>query len=173
VNAGYQIRDERPADVTSIGRVVGEAFGTDLEARLVDLLRERDKHLISLVAVNGDDICGHILFSAVTIADAPSNLQAIGLAPVAVRPQLQRTGIGSALVREGLDRCRRAHYGLVVVLGNPAYYSRFGFRAANMFGLENEYGANEEFMVLELEQGTLALAKGMVRYAPEFNEVSR
>ena len=171
MNAEIQIRDERPPDAASIRRVIREAFGADLEARLVDLIRDRNKHLISLVAVNGDDIFGHILFSAVTIADAPSNLRAIGLAPVAVLPQCQRRGIGSALIREGLDRCRHAHYGLVVVLGDPAYYSRFGFRPANMFGLENEYGVNDEFMVLELERGTLTSLRGMVRYAPEFNEV--
>jgi putative acetyltransferase len=171
VNAGIQIRDERPSDTAAIRRVIREAFDTDLEARLVDLLRDRNKHLISLVAVNGDDISGHILFSAVTIADAPSNPRAIGLAPVAVLPQSQRRGIGSALIREGLDRCRHSHYGLAFVLGDPAYYGRFGFRAASLFGLENEYGVNEEFMVLELERGTLTSAKGMVRYAPEFNEV--
>ena len=170
MNAGVQIRDEQPSDASDIQRVHREAFGGDVEVRLVDLLRERNKALISLVAAIGQDIVGHILFSAVTITDAPPDIRAIGLAPVAVVPNFQRKGIGSSLIHEGLDRCKRGGYGLVVVLGDPAYYSRFGFRAANAFGLENEYGVGDEFMVLELTKGAIEGASGLVRYAPEFKE---
>jgi putative acetyltransferase len=170
VNAGVQIRDEQPGDAEFIKRVYREAFGGDVEARLVDLLRERNKALVSLVAVIRAEVVGHILFSAVTIGDVTPRVRAIGLAPVAVLPDSQRLGIGSSLIDEGLDRCQRGGYGVVVVLGDPAYYSRFGFRAARAFGLENEYGVGDEFMVLELTQGAVEEVRGMVRYAPEFKE---
>lgn len=170
MNAGVQIRDEQPSDANFILRVHRAAFGGDVEVRLVDLLRQRNKSLISLVAEIGDDIIGHILFSAVTITGAAPNIRAIGLAPVAVLPESQRKGIGSALIHEGLDRGKRAGYDLVVVLGDPAYYARFGFRSAKQFGLENEYGVDEEFMVLELTKGIVARVSGLVQYAPEFKE---
>jgi putative acetyltransferase len=170
VNAGAQIRDEQPGDIPSIQRVHREAFGGDVEVRLVDLLRERNKALVSLVAVIRSEVVGHILFSAVTIGDATPRVRAIGLAPVAVLPGSQRKGIGSSLIYEGLDRCKRGGYGVVVVLGDPAYYRRFGFRTANALGLENEYGVGDEFMVLELTKGAIEDVSGLVRYAPEFKE---
>ena len=163
MTAGVQIRDERPSDANLIQRVHRAAFGGDVEARLVELLRARNKSLISLVAEVGDDIAGHILFSAVTITGAAPNIRAIGLAPVAVLPESQRKGIGSMLIDEGLARCQRARYDLVVVLGDPGYYGRFGFRSAKQFGLENEYGVDEEFMVLELTKGALARVSGLVQ----------
>ena len=173
MNAGVQIRDEQPSDADAIRRLHNEAFNGDVEGRLVDLLRKNNKALVSLVAAIGEDIFGHILFSAVSITgaapDAPA-VRAIGLAPVAVLPGFQRRGVGSRLVHEGLGRCKRAGYDLVVVLGDPAYYGRFGFRAANTSGLENEYGVADEFMVLELQPGALGGVNGLVRYAPEFKE---
>jgi putative acetyltransferase len=75
------------------------------------------------------------------------------------------------LIGEGLERCARAGYDLVVLVGAPAYYTRFGFHAAKPHGLDNEYGVNEEFMVLELRERSLERARGLVRYAPEFAEV--
>ena len=169
--ASVRIRDERPSDASSIQRAHREAFGGDVEARLVDRLRERNKALISLVAVIGDEVVGHILFSSVTIGGAAPAVRAIGLAPVAVLPDFQRKGIGSRLIHEGLDRCKREKHALVVVLGDPAYYGRFGFQSAKASGLENEYSVDDEFMVLELQPGALAAVHGIVRYAPEFKEV--
>jgi putative acetyltransferase len=168
--SSVEIRDEDPSDAGAVRLVHRQAFASDVEARLVDLLRERNKALISLVAVIGEDIRGHILFSAVTVANAAPAIRSIGLAPVAVLPEFQRSGIGSSLIREGLERCKRAGYHLVVVLGDPGYYHRFGFRRARASGLENEYGVDEEFMVLELQPGVLREASGMVRYAAEFKE---
>jgi putative acetyltransferase len=170
VNADVEILDEQPGDAASIQRVHREAFGGDVEVRLVDLLRARNKSLVSLVAVIRAEVVGHILFSAVTIGGATPGVRSIGLAPVAVLPGSQRKGIGSILIRDGLARCKNAGYGLVVVLGDPAYYGRFGFRAADTFGLENEYGVRDEFMVLELTKGAIEEVSGLVRYAPEFKE---
>ena len=165
-----EIRDERASDEDAIRRVHLEAFGGDLEARLVDLLRERGKTIDSLVAVEAGDVVGHVLFSPVTI-DGAESARALGLAPVGVLPANQRAGVGTTLIREGLSRCARAGYDLVVLVGAPAYYTRFGFHAAKPHGLDNEYGVSEEFMVLELRERSLERARGLVRYAPEFAEV--
>ena len=124
-----EIREERAGDWEGIRRVQIAAFGGDGEARLVDLLRERGKAVISLVAVEANDVVGHILFSPVTI-DELGDARPLGLAPVGVLPAFQRSGIGSSLIREGLSRCARAGYNLVVLVGRPRYYARFGFQAA-------------------------------------------
>ena len=147
-----------------------DAFAGDVEARLVDLLRARGRVVVSLVALEDDQVVGHVLFSPVTI-EGTENGRALGLAPVGVLPQCQRRGVGAQLIREGLVRCGREGYELVVLVGSPEYYSRFGFQAGKPLGLDNEYGVNDEFMVLELCQGALAGKGGMVRYSREFAEV--
>jgi putative acetyltransferase len=86
-------------------------------------------------------------------------------------PEFQNRGIGSNLICEGLEECRKAGYDIVVVLGEPRFYARFGFSRASDYGLGNEYDANEHFMALELREGALAKVSGTVRYQPEFNEV--
>src|SRR5262249_51224479 len=131
------------------------AFGGRVEATLVRLICERRKAQLSLVALREGAVVGHILFSQVTVADAPDGFSAVGLAPVAVLPQFQRQGIGSRLIREGLEQCKRAAYDAAVLLGDPVYYSRFGFLRAAEFELQNEYGVLDEFMVLPLRDGAL------------------
>ena len=165
-----EIREERAGDEDAIRRVHLDAFGGDLEARLVDLLRGRNKAIVSLVAVESDVVIGHILFSPVTI-DGAESAHALGLAPVGVLPAHQRAGVGAALIREGLNRSAGAGYDLVVLVGAPAYYTRFGFHPAKPRGLDNEYGVNDEFMVLGLRERSLEGVRGLVRYAPEFAEV--
>ena len=114
-----------------------------------------------------------MLFSPVQIGGRGSDLpKMVGLAPVGVLPEYQGRGIGSRLIREGLDACREAGYGAAVVLGEPGYYSRFGFERASGKGLGNEYGVDEYFMVVELINGTLDSVSGTVRYRDEFREIS-
>jgi putative acetyltransferase len=165
-----EVREERAGDEEAIRRVHCEAFGGDLEARLVDLLRLRGRVVISLVALAEGNIVGHVLLSPVTI-DGNASTRALGLAPVGVLPQFQRAGIGSRLIADALKICNRDGYELVVLIGEPKYYARFGFRPAKPFGLDNEYGVNDEFMALELRAGSLDGLHGLVRYAPEFAEV--
>ena len=162
------IRPERPPDVLAIRRVVEAAFPASAEARLVDLLRESGHLGISLVAEVDGQIVGYVAFSPVAIQGAAVEGIGVGLAPVAIIPSYQRQGIGGRLIREGLASCDRAGYGFVVVLGWPEYYPRFGFIQAGQRGLENEYGADEEFMVLELRSGSIPENGGLVRYGPEF-----
>jgi putative acetyltransferase len=159
------VRPELPEDTASIHEVHRCAFPTAGEADLVDALRAAGKARVSLVAVVDSLIVGHILFSPITIDGVELGL---GLAPVAVLPGQQGKGIGSSLIEEGLAVCRREGVPLVVVLGEPGFYTRFGFRRAGEHGLGNEYGADEAFRVAELLPGSIPAAGGLVRYAPEF-----
>ena len=165
------IRSEHSDDVEGIRAVHVAAFPEEDEARLVDALRGAGHAAISLVAEIEGRIVGHIVFSPVTIEGSPLSGKGLGLAPVAVLPSQQRLGIGSALIREGLAISRRQGFGFVVLVGHPEYYPRFGFRRGSDFGLDNEYGADEAFMVLELTPGSLPPC-GLVRYGPEFRQWS-
>ena len=169
------IRPEATTDHAAVRAIHTAAFETPAEARLVDALRARARPLVSLVAVAGDlvhdPVVGHILFSPVTLTDHP-DLQLLGLAPMAVAPGSQRQGIGSALVREGLEACRRLGTGAVVVLGHPEYYPRFGFEPSVRFGIDSEYDVPPEvFMALELRTGYLQDVSGTVRYHEAFQEL--
>ena len=162
-----EIRSERRTDAAAVRLVNERAFGQPDEADIVDRLRERAAAYIGLVAVSDGEVVGHIAFSRVTIEPPRLALSAFGLAPMAVLPRLQQTGIGSALVREGLAACRRAGGGAVFVLGHPAYYPRFGFEPAADRGIRSEYDVPPEaFMVLELRVGALDGVEGIARYDP-------
>jgi len=168
------IRTEAPADAAAIHRVVASAFPTAAEARLVDDLRRDGDLRVSLVAVDddvqGDDarIVGHVAFSPVGIANRNNN-HGIGLAPVAVLDAYRRRGIGAQLIQAGLAACREGNYAYAVVLGNPAYYSRFGFEPASTFGLADEYGGGDAFQVMALARGGIPHGGGLVRYAAAFS----
>ena len=162
-----EIREERPDDRDAVFALNAAAFPTDDEAKLVDRLRADAEPLISLVATDGEQIVGHILFSPVSLDDDTS---VMGLAPMAVEPGRQRQGIGSALVTAGLERCSAIGIGVVIVLGHPEYYPRFGFAPASTFGVRSEYDVPDEvFMLLELTPG--AAAAGTARYHVAFNEL--
>lgn len=136
-----EIRPEQPDDVAAVRRVNEAAFGRPDEANLVDRLRERATTYLALVAVDGGDVIGHIAFSRITMRPPQPALSTLGLAPMAVLPARQRSGVGSALVRAGLAACRQAGADAVFVLGHPTYYPRFGFRPAATHGIGNEFGA--------------------------------
>ena len=161
------IRNEQPGDFDSIHKLVAAAFPTEAEARLVDLLRAAGRLHISLVAVQNEQIVGHVAFSPVTSANDMSSL-GLGLAPLAVAEADRRRGVGAALVRAGLQRCREMDVPYVVVLGEPEYYGRFGFRTAAECGLYDAYGGGAAFQVLELYEGGAPRDGGLVRYSPEF-----
>jgi putative acetyltransferase len=164
------IRRERPDDYAAVRQVHERAFDGPAEADLVDALRMRGKATLSLVAVVAGRVVGHICFSPVTIEAGSQTFPAVGLAPLAVLPELQRRGIGSRLVEAGLVECRNAGYDCVVVLGHPAYYPRFGFVPACRYGITSEYAVPDEaFMILDLCGGTLRHRAGVVKYASEFH----
>jgi putative acetyltransferase len=164
------IREERDADAAQVRAVNIAAFGTPTEADLVDALRLQAMPLISLVAEDNGKVVGHILFSPVKLTSEPG-LILMGLAPMAVVPSRQRQGIGSRLVREGLERCRDVDAAAVVVLGHPEYYPRFGFRPAAQWSLRSEYSVPEDaFMVRELREGALNGMSGTIQYHPAFQD---
>lgn len=168
------VRFEQPGDESGIREVNEQAFGEPLEARLIDALRDSlrgTQDFLSLVATLDEHVVGHILFTPITIEPA-RNCPIAGLAPMAVRPNHQRSGIGGQLIRAGLKECRRSGYSAVVVLGHPEYYPRFGFAPAHTFGLTCEFPSPPEaFMAIELESGALNRIRGVVRYRPEFSSV--
>jgi len=167
----FLIRREEAGDVSAIRRVHERAFNGPIEAKLVELLRDSNKAIISLVALCNDKVVGHILFSQVTFESNPHNIKGLGLAPMAVLPEYQKRGIGSRLIIQGLEESRKKCYGIVVVLGHKNYYSRFGFKRASAYNLGNEYQADESFMALELREGALNSVCGIVKYQPEFSEL--
>ena len=165
------IRSELPQDLAGIRHVNRTAFATTVEADIVDALRQRAQPFVSLIAVDRDDIIGHIAFSPMTLA-SHADVPIAGLAPMAVLPSRQRVGIGSSLVRAGLDECARLGFVAVVVLGHAEYYPRFGFLPASTFGLSCEFDAPDDvFMALELRPGALGGYRGVIRYHPAFGSV--
>jgi putative acetyltransferase len=163
------IRPESTDDIPGIRAVVTEAFGRAGEADLVDALRATGALSVSAVATMGTAVVGHVAFSPITINDRHS---ALALAPVAVAPRFQRQGIGAALIRWGLIECQRLRCGVIVVLGEPAYYHRFGFVTSSMYGITCPFPVPEDaYMVLELSAGAAKYCGGMVRYRPEFDSV--
>jgi len=165
------IRAETESDREAVHAVNLAAFEAPAEAELVNALREKTRSFVSLVAEEDGVVVGHIMFSPVTLADHP-DLQVMGLAPMAVTPSLQRTGIGSALVGEGLERCRQAGAVAAIVLGHPDYYPRFGFVPASRFGIDSKYEVPDEvFMALELEPGALEGRSGRISYHSTFDDM--
>jgi putative acetyltransferase len=165
---GVTIRAERPEDEDAVRRVEIEAFERADEADLVEALREGAAEFVSFVAVDGDEIAGHVLFTEVEL-EADADVEGLGLAPLAVLPSHQSRGIGTALVEAALEHLAETGIDFVVVLGDPAYYERFGFVPAATYGLGCVYDAPPEaFQALELREGALTEVAGIVRYRREF-----
>ena len=162
------VRAESSQDVRAIREVHVAAFPSPAEASLVEALRNAGDLTVSLVAEHEERIVGHVAFSPVTLEDNPQNVPGLGLAPMAVVPEHQQRGIGSRLIREGLQRCQALGYAFVVVLGHPEYYPRFGFSKASQWGFTNEYGADEAFMISQLQPASVIENGGGVLYEPAF-----
>lgn len=168
------VRPERAKDYEAIHEVNKLAFGGEEEALLIQRLRKSTSFLpeLSLVAVKSGRVVGHILFSPIIIETQSEAVPALSLAPMAVLPEFQNQGIGSELVRQGLRESKRLGHDIVVVVGHPGYYPRFGFTPARAKGLEAPFSVPDEaFMVLELSPGALKGKKGTLKYPPAFDEV--
>ena len=165
------IRQETPSDYDVIHRVVQEAFASaahrdGTEQDLVAALRKGDTYIpeLALMAIQGETIVGHILFTRATIEGRPI----LALAPLAVLPKVQRQGIGSALVREGHRIASAMGFECSVVLGDSAYYARFGYAPASRFGIQAPFSVpDENFMAAKLRPDA-TLPAGVVRYAAAF-----
>lgn len=165
------IRTEAPADILAIDRLLKLAFDTSAEADLVMRLRENGRRTLSLVACNDEgEVIGHILFTPVTLAGEDFNWQ--GLAPLAVHPNYRQQGIGSQLVKEGLTSLLDFDYPACVVLGDPNYYSRFGFVASEEYQLSCQWDVPPGvFQVVSLVEGEFSGRSGCIEYSQEFNQL--
>jgi putative acetyltransferase len=161
------IRAEQPGDSLAIDEVVRQAFGQDEEMQLVRALREGGFNLVSLVAVQNERIVGHLLFTRLPIEGEQQTWNAVALAPLAVLPACQKTGVGSALMIEGLKQLQDRGETIVVVLGHEHYYTRFGFSAQLAELLLSPFNG-PHWMALELIPGALQDIRGKVKYAPPF-----
>jgi putative acetyltransferase len=156
------VRPETSADFAAIRAVEKAAFPGPGEAQLVDDLRDAGDDVFSLVAIENDTVVGHAVFSKL---QAP--FAALALGPVAVLPQRQRSGVGAALIRDGIARSEAAGWAGIFVLGDPAFYQRFGFDAGKASGFTSPY-AGPHFMALALGHGDLPVLNGSIEYAPAF-----
>lgn len=165
------IRDERPEDAAAVRVVHEAAFPEVVEADLVDRLRANCQDRLSLVALDDDRVVGHVLFTPATIERREGRLSGYGLAPMAVLPDLQRQGIGSALVRAGIERLRQSRCPFVIVVGHPEYYPRFGFVPASTHGVRCQWDGvpDEAFMLLVVDPSLAPHLSGLARYRPEFD----
>jgi putative acetyltransferase len=155
LNDAVKIADEEPGQEAAIRAVVADAFGRAQEARLVDELRADGELAVSLVAIEA---------GILALSRMRSPARALGLAPLSVRTIDQRRGIGARLVQEAIARARRRHYEIIFVLGDPGYYSRFGFSTAAAAGFTSRY-AGAHFMALHLDHAAAPVGAGAAIYA--------
>lgn len=165
------IRHEKPYDRPLTYSIIEKAFKRDAEARLADKLRLKSSDYLSLVAEDSGTIVGHIMFSPVLIKNG-NEVQGMGLAPMSVLPSMQRRGIGTLLVKEGLKVLEQKGCPFVIVLGHPGYYPRFGFQPASRFNIRSQWEdvPEEAFMILILDQKVMRNVSGIASFRYEFNE---
>ncbi len=163
------IRIEQDEDQAAISRLYEAAFGRHFEARLVETLRRRARPYLGLVAIAQDELLGHLLFTPVRCAAQP-DARLLGLAPMAVKPEYQKQGIGTRLIRGGLSAARDTGARAAVVLGDPDYYGRFGFTPAADHDLTCAWEVPEgAFMVQALNPPGLAGLGGLISYHGAFD----
>jgi putative acetyltransferase len=165
------VRAETAADIDRTFLLVEAAFGNRLEADLVNALRRSATPQVSLVAEADGLVVGHVFFSPITIeSDRPAPPVA-QLAPLAVHPDYQRQGVGSALIRRGLAESDAMGWSAIFLVGDPAYYSRFGFEPAGPRGFFYPGPHDPYLQWVELRAEALAGVSGRIRLHPAFAEV--
>jgi len=166
------IRQETKADIHGIHALHELAFGQQLEANIVDTLRNNCEGLFSLVAIENGKLVGHILFSPAEIEGPHGIINGMGLAPMAVLPDMQRRGIGTQLINKGIEELRKLRCPFILVVGHHTYYPRFGFERASLYGIRCQWEGmpDEAFMILWLDTSKAGQVSGLAKYREEFNE---
>lgn len=170
------IRQEKPSDHEAVFQVVEAAFkdmpiSDQSEPFLVNRLRKSEAFVpeLSLVAEVDGKIVGHILVSKVKIKSENGEIEALSLAPVSVIPNFQNNGIGSALTMESHRRAKALGFQMILLVGHPAYYPRFGYERASKYGIKYPFDApNEACMVIELQPDALQNVSGEVVFPKAF-----
>ena len=170
------IRQETSDDFKEVFEVNHIAFGQDNEARLVDALRKNPTVFIpelSIIASKKNKIIGHILFTKIKIKDDNGKLnESLALAPMAVRPEFQKSGIGEQLIRRGFEVAKELGFKSVIVLGHEHYYPRFGFESADKWNIKAPFEVpSNVFMAIELEKNGLKNISGTVIYPKDYETV--
>jgi putative acetyltransferase len=165
------IRPETADDAGAVRLVLTAAFRGEDEATLIDLLQDGGDVVLSLVALVENQIVGHVLFSRLVIRTGAGVLAGVALAPLAVLPAFERRGIGSALVRDGIRQLRDSGEAIVIVLGDPEYYTRFGFSTELAKPLRSRY-SGPAFMAQAITPGALDGVAGDVKYPSAFDRFS-
>jgi len=161
------VRPEQEGDRPAIAELNRVAFGGTFEAELIESLREDRRVELSLVAIIGGNLVGHVLFSDIDVEIDGRKVKALSLAPMAVFPPRQRQGIGTRLLEESLTRLRNGRYEAVIVLGHEDYYPRFGFSPELVRNFSAPF-SGDAFMALELKPDALAGEAGTIVYPPAF-----
>ncbi len=167
------IREETENDYEKIREVNDYAFGQEDEGRLIERLRQTESYIpeLSLVAELDEEIVGHILFYPIAIHSDTAKFPSLSLGPMAVTPALQRKGIGSQMVIQGLEAAKKLGHKSVIVVGHPEYYPKFGFKRASQWNIQVPFEVPDDaFLALELDEGDLEGKRGTVEYPEEFNE---
>ncbi|WP_257348709.1 GNAT family N-acetyltransferase [Pseudalkalibacillus decolorationis] len=167
------LRTEKLKDHEDVYKLNSIAFeNREDEPQLVERIRLSEEFIpeLSIVAEENNEIVGHILLSEAKVINEQEEHKVIVLAPVAVKPSYQKQGIGTKLIEEGLKRCKDLGYGLILLIGHPTYYPRFGFKPARDYGLELKQFdvADEVFMVCEIIKGELDRVEGELIYPKTF-----
>ena len=172
--ASIIVRPETPDDFPAIREALTQAFPDEDVAGLTEMLRDQPGYTpdLALVALAEGEIVGHILFSPVHVETIAGDVPALMLGPLGVVPPWQSRGIGTRLVMEGIDACRRLGHRVLTVIGHPGYYPRFGFVRASAQGITMKYGELDEAkMVMELEPGALDGVHGPLRFPAALEEM--
>lgn len=167
------IRTETKDDYNQVRDVNFQAFGNrEDEAKLVDRIRLSESFVpnLSIIAEQNNEIIGHIMMSKAEVFDTDDVHEVIVLAPIAVKPGHQKQGIGKQLILEAFKRCKELGYYIVMLIGHPTYYPKFGFKPARPFGLElKQFEVPDDvFMVCELKSNELSHVKGELKYPKAF-----
>ncbi|MCW3098938.1 MAG: GCN5-related N-acetyltransferase [Chthonomonadaceae bacterium] len=167
------IRPETASDAGAIQEVTELAFGRAYEAGVVEKVRRSSGFVseLSLVAEREGEIVGHVMFSELEIVGASESWTVLALGPISVRPEFQKQGVGRQMIRAGLERAANLGYGVVVLIGHPTYYPRFGFASGSRFGLKCAIPVPDDvFMAHLLRSDGLDGIEGTVVFPPAFQE---
>ena len=158
-----EIREQRAGDREDTNSVIRAAFGQEDEVALVAALAEHNELRLSLVAEVDGRIAGHIGFAQSWVQTEDGRITLAWLVPLSVTPDYQKRGIGTALVKSGLERCGAQGFGHAIVVGDPAYYGRFGFTREGAEGLVSRWG--EVLQLVSLSQGAARLHGSIIEPA--------